>query len=168
MAQTGSQHVTPRAELRPRNLKAFSRGRCTARARRRSRSIQYKAGSASETRRSRIIQQKTSTRRIQMHARLITAQQCRKDVEIWDTGGLTANNDHSGGVEGLSRPHRGRVPKTATKQFRTVCRCCQRVSRATSGGGESGRRIRPPHAKQLSETDFVFSPKDSRTRRVRL
>ena len=35
-----------------------------------------------------------------------------REKEIWDARGLTANNDHSGGVEGLSRARRGRVPKT--------------------------------------------------------
>ena len=43
----------------------------------------------------------------------------REDRERWDTGGLTANNDHTCGVEGRSVPHthRGGVPQTETKQL---------------------------------------------------
>ena len=35
-----------------------------------------------------------------------------REKERWDTRGLTANNDNTGGVEGLSGPRRGRVPQT--------------------------------------------------------
>ena len=35
-----------------------------------------------------------------------------REKERWDTRGLAANNDHTGGVEGLSGPRRGRAPKT--------------------------------------------------------
>ena len=35
-----------------------------------------------------------------------------REKERRDTGGLPANNDHTGGVEGLSGPRRGGVPQT--------------------------------------------------------
>ena len=42
-----------------------------------------------------------------------------KTESRWDTGGLTANNDHTCGVEGRSVPHthRGGVPETETEQL---------------------------------------------------
>ena len=66
---------------------------------------------ANETRRSRDIRGKT-VRQNSVACVETPAQQCRREKERWDTGGLTANNDHTGGVEGLSGPHRGRVPQT--------------------------------------------------------
>ena len=47
--------------------------------------------------------------RIQMHAwgRLRSSA---REKERWDTRGLTANNNHTGGVEGPSGPHAGGVP----------------------------------------------------------
>ena len=36
---------------------------------------------------------------------------CARERERWDTGGLTANNEHTCGFEGLSGPRRGRVPQ---------------------------------------------------------
>ena len=56
-----------------------------------------------------------------MHARLITARQCRRRQRQMGHGGLTANNDHTCGVEGRSVPHththRGGVPETETGQL---------------------------------------------------
>ena len=42
------------------------------------------------------------------------AQQC-EEREMWDARGLIANNDDSGGVEGLSRPRRGRESQRQRK-----------------------------------------------------
>ena len=75
-------------------LTVFSRNRCIA----------------SETRRSRDIQQKTV--RQKLDACVDGHRAAVQEKKRWDTRGLTANNDHSGGVEGLSRPRHGRVPKT--------------------------------------------------------
>ena len=46
-----------------------------------------------------------------MHARLITVQQRKVDNDMGHKRSYV-KNDRSGGVEGLSRPRRGRVPKT--------------------------------------------------------
>ena len=77
------------------SLEAFSRCRCIA----------------SETRRCRNIQQKTRSGRIQMHAWLITAQQCKRERGMRHRRSCRENDD-TGGVEGLSGPRLGRVPQT--------------------------------------------------------
>ena len=65
---------------------------------------------------------------------MIIAQQCKRKRDV--TRVLAANNDHSGGVEGLSGPRRGGVPQTRrqdssgeqeihekrTKSFHDACR----------------------------------------------
>ena len=84
---------------------------------------------------------------------------------MWDTICFTAKNDRSGGVEGLSRPK--------DRERRSPCRSVKRNAQHMRQSsfepfvvvaknfhvqrveGESGRRIRPHHAKQLSDQTVV-------------
>ena len=60
----------------------------------RSHSIQQKVGAA-----VRLSQEQPSDEDLKAR------RSAGEDREKWDTGGLTASNDHLGGVEGLSVPH---------------------------------------------------------------
>ena len=105
---SGSQQPAREApgQERWRSLEAFSRSRYTAQERdahRRSHRIQQKVGAA-----VRLSQEQPSDRpigRIHIEAWGRPRRCAGEDREKWDAGGLTANNDHTGGVEGLSVPH---------------------------------------------------------------
>ena len=105
LSAASSQHVKPWAgeveKLRSIQLKSVCRTR-ERDAHRRSQSIQQKVGAA-----VRLSQEQPSDEDLQaefMHkcgdARAGVQEKTEKK---WDTGGLTANNDHTGGVEGLQR-----------------------------------------------------------------
>ena len=79
---------------------------------------------------------KKNTRRIQMYA-WGGPRGSAREKERWDTGGLTANNDHTGGVEGLSGPRRGRVPQIDA-EFRTSVRVYPRSDAGESSLQSSG------------------------------
>ena len=80
----------------------FSRSRYTAFSRRRRRKEAFTEGPNEVATEFKDVGTPACTReteRLLQHAWMATAQQFKR--RRWDTGGLTANNNHAGGVEGL-------------------------------------------------------------------
>ena len=103
-AQTCRRHVKTRAEESFSKRQNFSRSRYTAFSRRRRRRLSRKAQRNhawwnSETWGRPRAREKQ--KRSDCLAWMATAQQCKRRRRRWDTGGLTANNNHAGGVEDL-------------------------------------------------------------------
>ena len=93
------------------------------------------------------------TERLPQHAWMATAQQCKRRRRRWDTGGLTANNNHAGGVEGLrndavvesQRPKRERAQTAnhvVVKYLDRRARALTANRRSRSGVGGARRGVR--------------------------
>ena len=92
------------------------------------------------------------TERLPQHAWMATAQQCKRRRR-WDTGGLTANNNHAGGVAGIRnhavvesrRPKRERAQTAdhvVVKYFDRGARALTANRRSRSGVGGARRGVR--------------------------
>ena len=84
---------------------------------------------------------------------MATAQQCKRRRRRWDTGGLTANNNHAGGVEGLrnhavvesQRPKRERAQTADHVVVKYIDRRARALTvnrRSRSGVGGARRGVR--------------------------
>ena len=87
--------------------------------------------------------------RMWMDARADSAREKKR----WDTRGLTANNDHTCGVEGLSGPYRVGVPQTRrTDSFPAKDSGEQKIHEKRTKSFHEARRKRTHEYSQQAET----------------
>ena len=86
------------------------------------------------------------------------AQQLQEERERCDTRGHTANSDHTGGVEGLSGPHRGRVPQTRRpKKLSAKDSGEQKVHEKRTNSFHDVLRTRTPDYSQQAEAREMYA-----------
>ena len=81
-----------------------------------------------------------------------------KEKDRWNTRGLTANNDHTGGVEGLNGPCRGRVLQTRRQNsFSAKDSGAQKIHEKRTTSYHDARKARTHEYGQQPETPEMYA-----------